>query len=94
MDFDLHRLAERLRAAADRSQGLTITVSGFDLAFSKDGYGTGRSESIPFAALFLDDRDVLAQALDRLMDTRRDPSSGKGDLGAQEAAAADNRPSA
>ncbi len=66
MDFDLNQLAERLRAAADRAAGLKVTVSGFDLILSKDGYGSGRSESVPFAALFLRQEDVLGQALDRL----------------------------
>jgi hypothetical protein len=68
MNFDLNQLADRVRAAADRSDGLTVTVSGFDLILSKDGYGTNRSESIPFASLFLNDRDVLGQAMDRLKD--------------------------
>jgi hypothetical protein len=66
MDFDLNQLAERLRAAADRAADLKITVSGFDLILSKDGYGTTRSESLPFAALFLRPEDVLGRALDRL----------------------------
>jgi hypothetical protein len=66
MDFDLKQLADRVRAAADRSEGLKATVSGFDLILSKDGYGANRSESVPFAALFLSDRDVLRQALNRL----------------------------
>jgi hypothetical protein len=66
MDFDLEQLAQRLRAAADRAAGLKVSVSGFDLIRSKDGYGTNRSEAVPFAALFLDERDVLAEALDRL----------------------------
>jgi hypothetical protein len=65
--FDLNQLADRIRAAADRAQGLTITLSANDLILSKDGYGTGRSEGIPFAALFLRQEDVLAQALDRLL---------------------------
>jgi hypothetical protein len=66
MDFDLSQLADRMRAAADRSAGLKITVSGFDLILSKDGYGANRSEAVPFASLFLSDRDVLGRALDRL----------------------------
>jgi hypothetical protein len=66
MEFDLNLLADRLRAAADRSAGLKATVSGFDLILSKDGYGTGKSESVPFAALFLRADDALCQALDRL----------------------------
>jgi len=66
MDFDLNQLADRVRAAADRAGGLKVTVSGFDLILSKDGYGANRSESVPFASLFLSDRDVLGQALDRL----------------------------
>ena len=66
MDFDLNRLSDRLAAAATRLEGLKVTVSGFDLILSKDGYGTYRSESVPFAALFLRDEDMLDQALDRL----------------------------
>ncbi len=66
MDFDLNTLAERLRAAADRATGLTVTVSNFDLILSKGGQGAARSESVPFAALFLRHDDVLAQALARL----------------------------
>ncbi len=66
MDLDLNQLAERLRAAADRSAGLKVTVSGYDLILSKDGYGANRSESVPFAALFLRQEDLLGQALDRL----------------------------
>jgi hypothetical protein len=66
MDFDLNQFAGRIRAAADRCGQLKVTVSGFDLILSKDGYGANRSESVPFASLFLSDRDVLGQALDRL----------------------------
>lgn len=66
MDFDLHKFADRVRAAADRAGGLTVTVSGFDVILSRNGYGAGRSESIPFAALFLSERDMLAEALNRL----------------------------
>ncbi len=66
MDFDIRRLSDRLSAATERLDGLKITVSGFDLILSKDGYGTYRSESVPFAALFLSDKDVLGEALDRL----------------------------
>jgi hypothetical protein len=66
MDFDLGKLAERVRGAADRAGGLTVTVSNFDLILSKAGHGANRSESIPFAALFLREDDVLAQALARL----------------------------
>jgi hypothetical protein len=66
MDFDLNQLADRLRSAADRAAHLKVTVSGFDLILSKDGYGAGRSESVPFAGLFLRDDDLLTQALDRL----------------------------
>jgi hypothetical protein len=66
MDFDLNQLADRVRAAADRAAGLKVTVSGFDLILSKDGYGANRSESVPFAALFLREDDMLGQALDRL----------------------------
>ncbi len=66
MKFDLGRLAQRLTEAAQRADGLDVTVSNFDLILSKDGHGTHRSESVPFAALFLSEPDVLAQALDRL----------------------------
>jgi hypothetical protein len=69
MDFDLNQLADRLRTAADRSSGLKVTVSGVDLILSKDGYGVNRSEAVPFASLFVSDRDVLGQALDRLKGT-------------------------
>jgi hypothetical protein len=64
--FDLNRLAERLRSAAERTSSLTVTISSTDLILSKDGYGSGRSEGVPFAALFLRDEDILAKALDRL----------------------------
>ncbi|MHB8283266.1 MAG: hypothetical protein ACYDD1_01175 [Caulobacteraceae bacterium] len=66
MKFDLQRLATRLTAAAGRLEGLEVTVSTFDLILSKTGYGTHRSEAVPFAALFLSDKDMLAEALDRL----------------------------
>ena len=66
MKFDLNRLAQRLTDAAQRADGLEVTVSNFDLILSKDGHGTHRSESVPFAAFFLSEQDVLAQALDRL----------------------------
>ena len=66
MPFDLERLADRLKSAAGRLEGLSVTVSNMDLILSRDGFGTGRSEAVPFAALFLRDDDVLAQALDRL----------------------------
>ena len=66
MTFDLNRLAERLAAAAERSRNLDVTVSSFDLILSRGGHGSGRSESVPFAALFLNDEDVLGQALARL----------------------------
>ena len=66
MTFDLERLAKRLTSAAGRLDGLTVTVSNMDLILSRDGFGTRRSEAVPFAALFLREDDVLAQALDRL----------------------------
>ena len=66
MTFDLPQLVRRLAAAADRLDGLTVEVSATDLILVKDGHGTGRSESMPFAALFLRQEDVLGQALDRL----------------------------
>ena len=64
---DLPRLAERIRAAAERAGDLQVTASNTDLIFSREGYGTGRSESVPFPALFLRDDDAVAQALDRLL---------------------------
>jgi hypothetical protein len=64
--FDLNRLAERLHAAAERASNLTVTISSTDLILSRDGYGSGRSEGVPFAGLFLRDEDILAKALDRL----------------------------
>jgi hypothetical protein len=67
MDSDLAALADRLKAASDRASGLKVTVTATDLILSKDGYGTGRSEGVPFPALFLRKEDVLAQALDRLL---------------------------
>jgi hypothetical protein len=66
MTLDLNQLAQRLAAAAQRSVGLEVSVSSFDLILSKQGHGTQRSESVPFAAIFLSDRDLLAEALDRL----------------------------
>lgn len=66
MQFDLALLAQRLQSAAGRLDGLTVEVSAADLIFAKDGHGTGRSESMPFAALFLRPDDVIGQALDRL----------------------------
>ena len=65
--FDLKTFADRIQAAAGRAEGLTVTISTTDLIVSKDGgYGVGRSESVPFAALFLRQDDPLGQALDRL----------------------------
>ncbi len=64
--FDLHQLADRLKAAAEKASNLTVTISATDLILSRDGYGTGRSEGVPFAALFLREEDVLGQALNRL----------------------------
>jgi hypothetical protein len=66
MKLDLDQLARRLSEAAQRADGLDISVSSFDLIISQDGHGTRRSESVPFASLFLSDQDVLGQALDRL----------------------------
>jgi hypothetical protein len=66
MKFDLDQLAKRLTDAAARTEGLEISISNFDLILAKDGHGTNRCESVPFAALFLSDKDVLAEALDRL----------------------------
>lgn len=66
MIFDLDQFARRLTEAAARAQGLSVTISNFDLILSRDGHGTDRSESIAFAALFLSDRDLLGEALDRL----------------------------
>ena len=66
MTFDFPELARRLQAATDRLEGLTVEVSATDLIFVKDGHGTGQSESMPFAALFLRPDDVVGQALDRL----------------------------
>jgi hypothetical protein len=66
MKFDLDQLARRVAEAAERAQGLQVSVSTFDLILSQDGHGTGRSESVPFAALFLSDHDMLGEALDRL----------------------------
>ena len=64
--FDLNRLAERLQSAAGRAEGLTVTTSNTDLIFIKDGVGTNRSEAVPFSALFLQDRDLVGEALNRL----------------------------
>jgi hypothetical protein len=66
MTFDLDQLARRMTDAAKRAGGMQVTVSTFDLIISKDGHGTNRCESVPFAALFLSDKDVLGEALDRL----------------------------
>lgn len=66
LNLDLTRLAERLTVAAKRSADLKVKVSSTDLILSKGGFGTGRSESMPFAALFLRNEDVLGMALDRL----------------------------
>ena len=66
MQFDLDQLAKRLTTAAERAKDLNVTVSNFDLILSRDGYGTYGSQSVPFAALFLSDEDLLAKALDRL----------------------------
>jgi hypothetical protein len=66
MTFDLDQLAKRLTAAAARAKGLEVTMSNFDLILAKDGHGTNRCESVPFAALFLSEKDVLGEALDRL----------------------------
>jgi hypothetical protein len=66
MKFDLRQLAERLTEAAQRADNLDVSVSNFDLILSRDGHGSARSESVPFAALFLSDNDLLGRALDRL----------------------------
>lgn len=66
MKFDLDQLAKRVTAAAGRAEGLEISISNFDLILAKTGHGTNRSESVPFASLFLSDKDVLGEALDRL----------------------------
>ena len=67
MDVDLKRIADRLSAAAERCGGLQISASSSDLILSKDGFGTGRSEAVPFAAIFLRaDEDAIGKALDRL----------------------------
>jgi hypothetical protein len=66
MKFDLDQLAKRLTDAAARTEGLEISISNFDLILAKDGHGTNRCESVPFAALFLSDKDLLGEALDRL----------------------------
>jgi hypothetical protein len=63
---DLGQIAERLRAASDRAKDLTVTTSATDLILSRGGDGTGRSEALPFAALFLRSDDALAKALERL----------------------------
>ncbi len=76
MTLDLNDLAERLRSAADRAAGLTVTVSATDIILSKDGYGTGRSEGVPFAALFLRKEDVLGQAINRLQGDQTQKISG------------------
>ena len=76
MDFDLSALADRLKAASERAAGLKITVTATDLILSKDGYGTGRSEGVPFPALFLRKDDALSQALDRLVGKMSGDSAG------------------
>ena len=37
MKLDLNQLADRLRSAAERGEGLTVTLSATDLILSKDG---------------------------------------------------------
>lgn len=66
MQIDLTLIAERLRAASERVRAYEVTASATDLIVSKDGHGTGRSESVPLTALFLRQEDVLGEALDRL----------------------------
>ena len=66
MKFDLDQLAQRITAAATRAKDLDVSVSSFDLILSRGGFGTHRSESVPFAALFLSEPDLLGKALDRL----------------------------
>ena len=66
MKIDLSLIAQRLQAGAHRAAAYEVSASGADLIISKDGFGTGRSEAVPFAALFLSDKDLLGQALDRL----------------------------
>ena len=50
-----------MTAAAARTGGLEVTISNFDLILAKAGHGTNRCESVPFAALFLSDKDVLGR---------------------------------
>ncbi len=76
MTLDLHALARKLTDAADRCAEAKVSVSNFELIISRDGHGTGRSESVPFALLFLSDQDVLGDALTRLgLPGRRDAST-------------------
>jgi hypothetical protein len=79
MKFDLDQLAQRLTEAAQRADGLDVSVSNFDLILSKDGHGTYRSESVPFAALFLSDEDLLGKALDRLQVPCSDAGQSRGE---------------
>lgn len=66
MKFNLDKLADRLKAVAGRASDITVEVTATDLVLVKGGHGTGRSESLPFAALFLQPADMLGQAMDRL----------------------------
>jgi hypothetical protein len=66
MKIDLTQAAERLTQAAPRVGDLEVSAPGFDLILSNGGYGAYNSQAVPFAALFLSDRDLLGQALDRL----------------------------
>ena len=66
MTFDLGMLADRLRAVAERATDVTVEVTATDLVLIKSGHGTGRSESLPFAARVLQPADLLGQAMDRL----------------------------
>ena len=66
MTIDLKTIAERFQKAAERIEGLTVTVSNTDVIFSRDGYGTYQSASVPFGAIFLSDEDQIGKALDRL----------------------------
>lgn len=69
MEVDLNQIADRLRSAAERAEGMKITVSATDIIISKSGYGTDRSEGLPIAALFLQKEDKLGQAVDRLLNS-------------------------
>ena len=72
--LDIKRLAERLASAADRvaqsAHGLTTQATPTDLLIVAGGpqaaHTQANIESLPFAALFHDDRDRLGEALDRL----------------------------